>query len=149
MTRKKPKLSHYIICDDIRREIGNKISLIGLYQETILVSSLPYIFPKLCFHIEFKDVKAGIIMRFKLITPTNTEIFTIPPMPVPLPHDVPTKRKYGIFVCDLEATGIKVTEEGVYRLQCILGEENSVMPEIKFNVQKRSKQIQDKSPSSG
>lgn len=37
-----------IICDDIREEMGNKLSLMGLYDESILVDSIPARLAKLC-----------------------------------------------------------------------------------------------------
>jgi hypothetical protein len=35
-------------CDDIRQEVGNKLSLIGCYPGTIQVERLPAMLPKLC-----------------------------------------------------------------------------------------------------
>lgn len=39
---------HTIYCDDVRREVDNKISLIGCYQGDMLVSAIPGVLPKLC-----------------------------------------------------------------------------------------------------
>lgn len=38
--------SHF--CDDIRLELGNKSSLIGLYGDDLFVPSFPAVLPKLC-----------------------------------------------------------------------------------------------------
>ncbi len=38
-------------CDDVRQEVGNKFSLIGCYGESMLVSSLPAVLPKLCVQV--------------------------------------------------------------------------------------------------
>ncbi len=35
-------------CDDIRNEVGNKLSLMGCYQGDLLVQSFPAMLPKLC-----------------------------------------------------------------------------------------------------
>jgi hypothetical protein len=35
-------------CDDIRQEVGNKLSLMGCYSATIQVDRVPAILPKLC-----------------------------------------------------------------------------------------------------
>jgi len=40
-----------IYCDDIRTEIANKISLIGIYGGDMIVSSFPAVLPKLCIVI--------------------------------------------------------------------------------------------------
>ena len=37
-----------IFCDDIRHEMGNKVSFMGVYSGQLLVPSLPTILPKLC-----------------------------------------------------------------------------------------------------
>ena len=37
-----------IFCDDIRHEVGNKVSFMGVYSGQLLVPSLPVILPKLC-----------------------------------------------------------------------------------------------------
>lgn len=38
-------------CDDIRHEMGNKISLMGCYQSDLVVSSAPLALPKLCVFV--------------------------------------------------------------------------------------------------
>src|ERR1700736_4688449 len=38
-----------IICDDIRQETGQKISLMGIYDDSLVVKLLPARLPKLCF----------------------------------------------------------------------------------------------------
>jgi hypothetical protein len=35
-------------CDDVRQEVGNKISLMGCYQNLIQVQQAPAVLPKLC-----------------------------------------------------------------------------------------------------
>lgn len=40
-----------IYCDDIRNEIGGKISLMGIYAGDMIVPSIPLILPKLCIVI--------------------------------------------------------------------------------------------------
>lgn len=41
---------HAIFCDDIRREIGNKVSFMGCYQGELVVPNIPATLPKLCVH---------------------------------------------------------------------------------------------------
>jgi uncharacterized protein DUF6941 len=56
-------------CDDIRLEIGNKISLIGVYQGVLYVPSFPFVLPKLCLLVTvttkaknpFKNVAVRIL----------------------------------------------------------------------------------------
>lgn len=42
---------HSIFCDDIRHEVGGKISYIGAYSGRLFVPSFPVIVPKLCIAI--------------------------------------------------------------------------------------------------
>ncbi len=46
---------HTIFCDDIRHEIGGKISLIGIYQSEIIVREFPITLPKLCMIITINE----------------------------------------------------------------------------------------------
>ena len=39
-------------CDDIRQEVGNKLSLMGCYSGDLLVEKLPAVLPKLCVQIK-------------------------------------------------------------------------------------------------
>lgn len=39
-------------CDDIRSELGNKISLIGIYGADLLLPELPAVLPKLCIYAQ-------------------------------------------------------------------------------------------------
>jgi len=40
-----------VFCDDVRQEIGNKISLIGCYTDELIVDRLPASLPKLAVHV--------------------------------------------------------------------------------------------------
>ena len=44
MKRKKPVFEYAIICDDIRHEMGNKFSLIGIYGSELQAAQLPFLF---------------------------------------------------------------------------------------------------------
>lgn len=43
-----------IICDDIRQEVGRKLSLIGIYDEAIIVRKVPARLAKLCIYQRWK-----------------------------------------------------------------------------------------------
>ena len=40
-----------IFCDDIRHEMGNKLSFMGCYQSELLVPTMPAVLPKLCIYV--------------------------------------------------------------------------------------------------
>ena len=58
----KPKLNYLILCDDIRQEVWNKVTLVGIYGNQIYVPKFPFTFPKLCMQISL----GGIINRVKI-----------------------------------------------------------------------------------
>lgn len=74
-----------IFCDDIRLEVGNKISLIGTYQGFLYVSHFPTILPKLCvlvtirtpIHTLLKNVSVRILKGDQVLAelPIDKAIF--------------------------------------------------------------------------
>ncbi len=79
-----PAAKYVLICDDIREEKSNKIILIGLYSNKIIIDSLPGLIPKLCLRICF-DMSSPCTDRFHLVIrrPDRSEIgpffVTLPP----------------------------------------------------------------------
>jgi hypothetical protein len=43
-----PRFAIATFCDDVRVEVGNKLSFIGIYQSDLLVPTFPTTLPKLC-----------------------------------------------------------------------------------------------------
>src|SRR5687768_9520791 len=41
-------VAYTIFCDDLRQEVGNKVSYMGAYQGMMFVRSFPVLLPKLC-----------------------------------------------------------------------------------------------------
>jgi len=46
-----------IFCDDIRQEIGSKLSYMGCYQDEIIVQMMPVVLPKLCVSVSVSTPK--------------------------------------------------------------------------------------------
>ena len=46
-----------MICDDVREEKGNKLSLMGLYEKEYIVSHIPLIIPRICLIIMLSETK--------------------------------------------------------------------------------------------
>ncbi|WP_321899983.1 DUF6941 family protein [Paraburkholderia heleia] len=44
---------HVLFCDDVRLEVGNKLTLVGLYSGQLNVAEAPVILPKLCVYALF------------------------------------------------------------------------------------------------
>jgi hypothetical protein len=49
MTAGNPRFFDVIVCDDVREELGNKRSLMGVYENAIVVDAFPAVIPRLCF----------------------------------------------------------------------------------------------------
>jgi len=73
-----------ILCDDIRQEMGNKISLMGTYGKDVIVPSIPFIFPKLCLLLIAKEVQIEIPCLKVIVTIPKSDpiILDIPAPPI-------------------------------------------------------------------
>lgn len=50
-TQNADRFVHAIFCDDMRQEIGNKVSFMGCYQGELFVPFVPLMLPKLCVQV--------------------------------------------------------------------------------------------------
>lgn len=46
------RYAHATYCDDIRQELGGKLTLVGVYSGSLLVPSFPVTLPKLCLVLQ-------------------------------------------------------------------------------------------------
>ena len=134
MSRKQPKYEYTIICDDIRQEFGNKLTFVGTYQNLIIVSKLPYIFPKLCFFVQYKDIRAGDKFSLELTDPLGKRIDKAINMTVPVGPKVGKLRLSAVF------SPIKVEKEGRYTLSITVNDNEKKKQEIVFTVREAAKQ---------
>lgn len=51
------KKMYSVLCDDVREEKGNKLSLIGIYSKSIFFNKVPAIYPKICLVIFIEGLK--------------------------------------------------------------------------------------------
>lgn len=66
----KPELLYLHVCDDVRKEINGKISLIGIY-DSLVFSEIPSVVPKLYFYCGFSNVHKEHIFDFFLKSPSG------------------------------------------------------------------------------
>ena len=125
---KMPREIFSIICDDIRFEQGNKLSLIGTYTDGILVSSIPTVLPKLCLAQQFDDAKGVKKLKFALRGPR----LNIPPIEVQ--SEDPSKSKIRVSVV---FTAVNFAEEGDYWFETYFGDEKEPAVKKKFFVNLR------------
>ena len=134
MARKQPKFEYSIICDDIRQEIGNKLTFVGTYQDLIIVPKLPYTFPKLCFFVQYKDIKAGDRFLLELTDPSNKIVDKAINITVPAGQKPPKMRLSRVF------SPIRVEKEGRYTLSITVNDNEKKKQEIMFSVKESPKQ---------
>jgi hypothetical protein len=52
-----PIVAYTIFCDDVRAEVGNKISYMGVYQGVMFVDAFPLALPRLCVAVTVRMPK--------------------------------------------------------------------------------------------
>ena len=72
-----------LLCDDVRQEVGGKISLMGIYSKDIIVNNVPTILPIINFVIMFEDIKEPFSTLFvTVVTPKSDPLqFNYPAPP--------------------------------------------------------------------
>jgi hypothetical protein len=128
MPRKQPKFEYAIICDDIREEIGNKLTFVGTYADVIIVKKLPHSFPKLCFFVQYKNITAGDRFLLELTDPSNKRLEKAKNIILPGGTREGKLRLLGVFA------PIKIEKEGRYALKITVNDNTKKIQEIIFNI---------------
>jgi len=74
MAARKPGIEHVILCDDIREEIGNKLSFMGVYTIDVNIPSEPFVFSQFCMAIFCKNLRGGDTFTIGLKSPTGKAV---------------------------------------------------------------------------
>lgn len=69
-------------CDDIRQEVGNKVSLMGCYSGELLVEQFPVVLPKLCAQIKVVTPRSEPFERLVLRAYLNDDLLGEVELPV-------------------------------------------------------------------
>ena len=131
MSKEYPKLVYYLICDDIRREIGKKSSLIGIYHSNVISVPIPSVIPKLYFHLVLRGLKSGDILEIQILDPDDKKVVSIDKI------KIPEKKGLTQGVFEVGFIGINVKKEGTYRLVIVIGEEKKAEQEVKIEIKKK------------
>lgn len=73
------KYKYVLFCEDIRQEIGGKVSLMGVLGSKLLTQQFPIGFPKLCLFIEWEDLVGKANIAVNILPPEGTDIPNIRP----------------------------------------------------------------------
>jgi len=123
-----PREVFSIICDDIRLEQSNKLSLIGTYTDGIIVSGLPITLPKFCFAQHIVDAPGIRKVKVKLRGPK----LNIPPSEIEIEETTRTKLRLSFIF-----TNIQFELEGDYSFDVYLNEDKVPFSKKPFFVQLR------------
>ncbi len=68
----KPRLSYTILCDDVRQEMGGKVSLMGLF-ENIYANVFPAVHPRFAIVNEWTGGRGEFTVKMRLLTPDHEQ----------------------------------------------------------------------------
>ena len=82
-----------IFCDDIREEVGNKRSLMGIYHSEMFVQNMPVILPRLCFYISYVNDFSDPLSKFEIKVVKGLDEVELITTGTIQPEDRPEKEK--------------------------------------------------------
>jgi hypothetical protein len=118
--KRKAKLSHYLISDDFRREVNDKVTLVGITIKKKIPLQIPSIIPTICFNLFLKDVFHEDKFRATLTDPQQKEILKVDGLSVKFPED----KLSGDCILTIIANGMKIEKEGPYLFKLFLNNES-------------------------
>ena len=74
-----------ILCDDVRQEVGGKMSLMGIYSKDIVVNKVPTILPFINLVVMFEDLKEPFEKLFVTIVLPKSDPIKVS---YPAPNDI-------------------------------------------------------------
>jgi hypothetical protein len=123
----KPVFEYAIICDDIRHEMGDKFSLIGIYGSDIYVAQIPFFFPKLCAAIAYRNMQSGDGFSISLRDPLDQVLGQT--VRGTAPKEVDSSNRFMIFNV---FPPLQVREPGLYKLVITINEDMENQKEVLF-----------------
>jgi len=127
------KKIYVIVCDDIRQEIDDRISLIGVYQEDLVVDAIPTIIPKFSFLVNLEETTINLPKIDIIIKPFKGETkvlsFKAPPKNFSKGHNA---RLIG------QLSPFRVEAEGKVKIQIRISESDKAKTIHTFDIINRS-----------
>jgi hypothetical protein len=111
-----PQYVDTLICDDIRQEINNKLSLIGVYGYRIYVKEFPYTFGKFCAYQSFRGGRGKFTATIVFVDSEGKEMTRSPEMPLDISHDDQLRR----MVFAVGVGPLKFDKPGTYEIRTAL-----------------------------
>jgi hypothetical protein len=111
-----PQYLDTLICDDIRQEVNNKLSLIGVYGDKIYVKDFPYTFGKFCAYQSFRGGRGKFTATILFVDSEGKELTRSPEIPLDIPHDEKPRR----VVFAVGVGSLKFDKAGTYEIRTAL-----------------------------
>ncbi len=108
-----------LLCDDVRNEIGNKLSIMGIYGPELWIGKLPAVMPKLCFVVMLEHVLRSFVSARARVTMPGFEPVDLPIQALPGPQ---AGSNHTIIVALAPA---KIGQEGPARFEFYLSGEDA------------------------
>lgn len=132
MAKRKPKFEYFIVCDDIRQELGNKLSFMGVYGDEIFVPSFPFTFSQLSVAIKYRNLKSGDFFSIETKDPSGKKIGET--VKGSAPKDV---KKSLVLTIHATFASIKISEEGSLQITIVFNDDKSTKKEITIPIKER------------
>jgi hypothetical protein len=127
-----------IFCDDIRVEVGGKLTYVGAYQGTMVVQgTFPLLLPKFAMHFVYMQRRPNIVPPTKIIvvTPGTTE--EDPAIGIEIPEaaalqaitnsetlaGIGTETAYAAMQGPIMLTNFVIAEPGIVKVRAIRGDQ--------------------------
>jgi len=123
-----------LLCDDVRNEVGNKLSVMGIYGPELWLGKIPALMPKLCFVVMLEHIERSFVSaKARVSMPGNDPVeLPIQALPGPQPGS-----NHTIIVALAPA---KIGQEGRARFELFL--ENEATPQVvhEFSIREHTQQ---------
>jgi hypothetical protein len=106
-------LVYELFCDDVRLEVGNKLSLMGVFQE-IYVQQLPAVLNRFAIVTHWRG-EGEYAMQVRILAPNRSEVASSQPARFQIPKDGYANNV--TFFLNLQ-----LTQDGAYTIQTILND---------------------------
>jgi len=134
MNKSVPETIFPIMCDDIRQEVGGKVSLMGVYADNIVLTKFPFNFPKICFQIHMRGCPREFILDIYLETP-DEKLLLMKDFNFQAKDELSDERRN--LILNINRHGIKFANPGTCSLKLIFNQEEESAFSFPFEVSLR------------
>jgi hypothetical protein len=121
-----------ILCDDVRHEVGGKISLMGIYSKDIVVNKVPVILPFINLVVMFENITEKFEKLFVTIVMPKSDPIEVN---YPAPPDL-EKGKNVNLVLGLSPFKLNNTGKGKFEIRFSKDEKASIVYDFSIKINK-------------